>query len=150
MKAFIFLLIIGLTGCVSSPKKYNIENLEGSCFVKWSNPEYKKMYNKGIGKSYEAKMTNNLLFPVWKNQGIYVFEKVDNTYLVKFDLSDKQGQQRVEKIIKSNFFMGEVIDQELMLIMADQMWKVPQKELIDMIEKYDKVNCRDYFSSQFM
>lgn len=150
MKLLITLLIVFISGCVSSPKKHKSENLEGSCFVRWSNPEYKKMYKKGIGKSYEIKMMNNLLFPVWQNQGIYVFEKIDKTYLVKFDLSDKQGRKKVENIIKNNFFMGEVIDQELMLIMADQMWKINQDELSEMIEKYEKVDCRSYFSSQSM
>lgn len=135
----IFVLCLFLTACSSDLKP-------NTCYVKWTKQEYKYLYKQGLGKTREEKCKNNLLFPIWKNGGIYIKEKG-----VIFDISDENGDKYVTHLINSNMIPRDHYqEEELYRSLMGMEFKVDHLKLEIMIKEYEQVDCEQYEDSEYL
>lgn len=91
------LLLTLLSSCTLAPTKKELPKSsvrapeEGTCYVSWKDQATKDLYKKGFGLTHEEKEDNGLLFSALSNQIVYVYDKIENTYLVRFEVTDKNG-----------------------------------------------------------
>lgn len=123
-----------------------------SCYVKWSKPEYKEMYEKGLSLTREEKSEQDLLIPVFNNEVFLVFDKIDSTtYAVRYPLS-KVLSDRIEKIIDQNFVLspGDTARKNLMQSLAFLTYKITEADLKNSLQGFELVDCEKYQDSLFL
>lgn len=145
------ILLIGLSALIASCSTTQIKEIKNNpsyplCFVKWEVPEHKEKYIKGLDMSRVEKIKNELLFPLWKNGGIIIQEKIGDSFIVAFDMSESSQREYVEKIVNQNFIVSPNLMKELMFA----SWIIKEKDLSKMLKDHEQVVCNKYLDSQFM
>ena len=110
-----------------------------SCYVKWSRPENKEKYDKGLGLKKEEKKKQSLLISILDNESFFVLDELSpNIYLVRYS-----------------------IGKNLMFVLADEFnsldeykpapkyltYKTGAKEIKESIQGFELVDCHQYLDS---
>lgn len=145
MKFFLFFMTFFMVSCASSFKNHEKQIQKGQCYVRWNNNDYKKIYQAGKGLSKEERISQNKIFPMWQNEGIYVVEDLGkNVFGVLFDPSDKTKDIYIEKIKK---FLVKM-DPSMESYLNTARFKFHENELNSILKDYELVNCKEYQNSQ--
>lgn len=144
--AIIFFLLL-LHSCASiNPKGPAIT--ENTCYVKWKKPEYKQTYLKAITTTRAELEARGELIPLHQNGGIFVRSLLkDNHYSILFDYSDPHSNRLVDRI--SDEYFNE-IEPQLKNALRTATFKVTEKDLKQMLERYEPVSCDLYMAAQEM
>ena len=143
----LFLLV--LPGCVTPPTHITSTSLGKSwnlCYVKWSSVENKNIYEQGLVMTEKEKEKKGLQMPLYMNQGVLILDKVDSTFLVKFDPSDRNGMNLAKTLLSKKVL--STYSKYFLKTVAAQVWKVRSSELNKMTKGYEKVDCDEYQSAQ--
>lgn len=150
------MLSLSLSSCSSPSKKEEstpqVSGLkELTCYVSWSNPEYRDRYLSGLGMDKDERSRRNLDIPIWQNDAFLITNVTDKTVSVLFDFSDKNGVKYLGDIMDKNFDLeGYEFSEELIVDIKSFPIIIDKKELSALIKdkKYEQVQCLEFKEAQ--
>lgn len=149
LKFYLPIIFLLLCACASVTDK-RIDNLSSfpRCFVKWSRPEYREKYLAGKNHSLAYKQTQDLLIPLWLNEGIYVVSQQDQTLGVKFDPSDANLKEEIYAVLDEHFIYDRKRERNTMMQLQGMTFKMNPEKVSDLIKNYEEVDCQAYAEAQ--